>query len=201
MKVLVWYLSWDSWEWVELEGWDLSWVENLKLRVGWWGCEWVESEIVWVWEWVKSEIMRVTKCKRGEMESKDRDHRDEWERELKMRRMNWVRLVRVLLFQPKRCVLHSFFFFWISAYIGSFGQYGLIPSESAWVGVESTLHGRASSGVPRASPSQAALDAGAVAILPGPCILGNWWISLCFVNFYGHVFLFCKFEWFYGFGC
>ena len=33
------------------------------------------------------------------------------ERELKMRRMNRVRLVRVLLFQPKWCILHPFFFF------------------------------------------------------------------------------------------
>ena len=50
------------------------------------------------------------------------------ERELKMRRMNRVRLVRVLLFQPKWCVLHPFFFFFefrrvsvVLARIGGFG--------------------------------------------------------------------------------
>ena len=44
------------------------------------------------------------------------------ERELKMRRMNRVRLVRVLLFQPKWCILHPFFFFRISTCIGGFSQ-------------------------------------------------------------------------------
>ena len=49
------------------------------------------------------------------------------ERELKMRRMNRVRLVRVLLFQPKWCILHPFFFSEfrhvsvVSARIGGFG--------------------------------------------------------------------------------
>ena len=124
LKALVWYLSWDSWEWIELESWDLSWVENLRLRVGRWGCEWVESEIVWVWEWVESEIVCVTEWlsvregrRRAETESTGTS-----ERELKMRRMNRVRLVRVLLFRPKRCVLQFFFFFLISACVGGFGQ-------------------------------------------------------------------------------
>ena len=49
------------------------------------------------------------------------------ERVLKMRRMNRVRLVRVLLFQPKWCILHPFFFpvfrhvSVVSARIGGFG--------------------------------------------------------------------------------
>ena len=63
--------------------------------------------------------MCVTECEREETESKETESTETSERELKMRRMNQVRLVRVLLFWPKRCVLHLFFFL-ISACVSGF---------------------------------------------------------------------------------
>ena len=81
------------------------------------------------------------------------------ERELKMRRMNRVRLVRVLLFQPKWCILHPFFFFRISTCIGGFSQnrwFWIQPNQHELVQFRTSrkkkknwmLHECAGSGVP-----------------------------------------------------
>ena len=102
-----------------------------KTCVGRWGCEWVESEIVWVWElrvrlcvwmsgWVSERKRLEHTAQRGSELSTQQ--RDEWERAKKSWSLNEVRMRERsedvweslghlgFVIKFKWCVLHFFFF-------------------------------------------------------------------------------------------